>query len=239
MPVERFYTSSDLHRQQHVRLENQEFHHLAHVTRIQVDETVELVNGRGQLAKAIVQQIGKKHADMQVTEVAASSPPMIEVILAQAIPRQNRLDFILEKGTELGMTQLWLYPGKRSERRKFSESQLEHMRAITISAMKQCGSLFLPKVEIKPPLQEWEKPSELCLYGDLSSDARQLRECWQEKTPQKIIVFIGPESGFAPEEEAQLRLWQALGVKLHPNVLRTDTAALVALSLISDALMTR
>ena len=131
------------------------------------------------------------------------------------------------------MTQLWLFPGEHSERKELTEHQLERAKAITVAAMKQCGRLWLPAIELKPKLAAWCGLDFTGLYGDVSPQAPGIRQVWERVAPSKGIVFwIGPESGFSAREEEKLKQLGAHGVKLHPNILRTDTAALVALSLV-------
>lgn len=234
MPAERYYIDQDLHQGNHVSLEDQEFRHLAQVMRTKSGETIELVNGKGVLADATVDQIGKKHAIVHVESIQKQSGPTTPVVLAQAIPRINRLDFILEKGTELGMTELWLFPGKLSERKDLTEHQLERMRGLAIAAMKQCGRLWLPQIVVKPPLKEWKSLDLLSYFGDLSSEAPLFSKVLAGSPLEKgILFFTGPESGFEEDEEQKLRELGAKGVKLHSNILRTDTASIAALSLIT------
>lgn len=237
MPVDRYFSPQDFIPGQQLSLEDQEFHHLAHVARVQPGEEVTLVNGRGMLAKATVQALKKKLALLAVEAVEHEPPAEEEVVLAQAIPRMHRLDFILEKGTELGMTQFWLFPGAESERKSVTEHQLERMRTITIAAMKQCGRLYLPNITVMPRLAQWEMPPWPAYFGDVASTAPAFLEVWKGEPEQGIIFYIGPESGFTSEEELMLERLKAKGVKLHPNILRTDTAALTALSLIAQGQM--
>jgi 16S rRNA (uracil1498-N3)-methyltransferase len=231
MPVERYFTDSPLKLHATVILDGQEFHHLVHVMRTRPGANVELVNGKGTLASAVALDISKKQAQLKIVDSLSEDEPSPKIILAQAIPRPSRLDFILEKGTELGMSQIWLFPAKRSEKKKFSESQKERMRAIVIAAMKQCGRLYLPEIYLKPHFETWSK-EEHCLYlfGDLSPEAIPFRKIEKEKHVSKIVFFIGPESGFDATEEKTLKNMGAIGVKLHKHTLRTDTASLVALS---------
>lgn len=238
MPIDRFFYDSPLTPQQEVHLEGKEFHHLVHVTRAKPDEVVELVNGKGQLAYASLKKTEKRHATLDIEKVLEEPKPSFFIILAQAIPRISRLDFIIEKGTELGLTELWLFPGHHSERKNLSENQLDRLRAITIAAMKQCGSLYLPKITLKPSLSKWESIQFPSFFGDLSPDAPPLFQTWQQHPPKDgILFFIGPEGGFSDEEEEILRNFDAKGVKLHHNILRTDTASLAALTLISQMLV--
>lgn len=231
MPAERYFSSLELVQGGTVELIDQEFHHLKNVMRTQEGETIELVNGRGQLATAELTKLGKKSADLHIQEMVQADPPAYNLILAQAIPRPHRLEFILEKGTELGMTEIWLFPSQRSERKNFTPNQIERFEAITIAAMKQCGRLFLPKINLLPPLTEWHEVPPKIYFGDVNPNAPPLATVF--KKSQGHCVCIGPESGFTDQEVATLVKMNAQGVKLHGNILRTDTAAIVALALLA------
>lgn len=236
MPVERFFSPSELVLNEQVLLKDREFHHLAHAVRIKENEVVELVNGNGVLAIAKVVHLGKKEVILNVLERDFFSPPRMEVILAQAFPRMNRLDCILEKATELGATQIWLFPGLLSERKILSESQLEHAQQIILSAMKQCGRLYLPKMMIKSSLLKWEKVEGPAFFGDVNQDAPLFQQFLNSNKMSHITFLIGPESGFSEEEINHLVALGVKGVKLNSHTLRTDTAAIAALSLITHYL---
>ncbi len=238
MPVERFFVDSQLMQNEELTLSDQEFHHLAHVTRAKVGDIVELVNGRGALASAQVKRIEKKQAILKIEDAVHSLKPSVEVILAQAIPRINRLDFILEKGTELGMSQIWLFPASQSERKELTQHQIERMRTITVSAIKQCGRLYLPEIVLKPPLAQWKKPEQLSFFGDLDPSAPFLNEIWRKEAfIESVLFYIGPESGFTSDEIIKLCALGATGVRLHANILRADTAALAALSILMHQIL--
>lgn len=234
MPSERYFHPEFLKTDQIIHVKDQELHHLLNVMRTRLGEKVEMVNGQGQLAKAILQSIEKKSASLHVESVETFPQTPERLILAQGMPRQNRLEFIIEKGTELGMTEIWLFPASRSEKKDFSPNQLERLNILTIAAMKQCGRLFLPKIVVMPPLKQWKNQICHIFFGDTNPEALPFLSTWQKLAPIDQAIFcIGPESGFAPDEIAVLQKLQAHGVKLHPNILRTDTAAIAALTLLS------
>ena len=235
MPAERYFHPELLKTDQIINVKDQELHHLINVMRTRLGERLEVVNGQGQLAEATLQTIEKKNASLHVESVETNTLPNQRLILAQGMPRQNRLEFIIEKGTELGMTEIWLFPASRSEKKDFSANQLERLNTLTIAAMKQCGRLFLPKIVVMPPLKQWKSPDiGHIFFGDTHPDALPFLSTWKKFAPCDQAIFcIGPESGFAPEEIAVLQKLQAHGVKLHPNILRTDTAAIAALTLLS------
>jgi 16S rRNA (uracil1498-N3)-methyltransferase len=239
MPAERYYYPEPLETGKAIPLQDQEFHHLIHVMRAREGDLVEIVNGMGQLAKAVIQSLEKKKAILSLTHVFTQEPSETALILAQGIPRQNRLDFIAEKCTELGMTELWLFPGTKSEKKDFSENQLERVKGITIAAMKQCGRLYLPKIKLMPALKQWKcQDLPLMFFGDVSPDVPPFLFAWNALStkPKQALFCIGPESGFTEEETAAMKSLGACGVSLHPNILRTDTAAIAATTLLSCCL---
>lgn len=231
MPAYRYFLETDFKQGLQVELKGQEQHHLAHVMRGQVGERVELVNGKGAFAEASIFRLGRREALLEIERVVQEASPVYSVILAQAIPRANRLDFILEKGTELGMTELWLFPAERSERFKFTEAQLERMQHVAIAAMKQCGSLFLPRIVVRDHFSRWEKFEGTVCFGDVDCKS-PAKDFFAWKQQKRVLFFVGPEGGLTESEVRMLRQRGAQGLWLHDNILRTETAALAGLTLI-------
>ncbi len=236
MPADRFFYDAPLHEGETLHMTGEELKHLV-VMRLRAGEPLELVNGRGELAKAVLQAVDKKGADLQVEEVKRAEKPF-RLILAQALTKQPKLEWIVEKATELGASEIWLFPGEKSEREKLSEHQLERLRHLTIAAMKQCGRLYLPKIVQQP---------ELKLWGDLANDHQLLLAdliatapyLWEQKigNSKSAILLIGPESGFSEaERKTALTTLGARPVRLHENILRAETASLTALALLYSLL---
>lgn len=225
MPADRFYLDSPLDLPT-LQLKGTEFHHLAHVMRIKLGQKIELVNGQGSLAIAEVSTLQRDHADLTLLSHSHSPAPS-PLILALALTRPSLLDWTIEKATELGTTQIWLFPGDRSEKNTLSPSQLLRLQTLLITALKQCGSLFLPTFQLHPPLQEWTPPTGSLFFGDLSPSAPLL----QGPFSSPVIFFIGPEKGFSSQEIGILRdRFKAQGISFHPHTLRAETAAICALS---------
>jgi 16S rRNA (uracil1498-N3)-methyltransferase len=231
MPAERYYLNTPLRSGQMLPIQEREHHHLVHVMRSRVDGTIEIVNGQGQLAEATIVMLGKREATVLVHKVHEEPKPAQELILVQAIPRANRLDFIIEKGVELGVTQLWLLPSKLSERKQFTTEQMTRIEAQMVAAMKQCGRLFLPSVQLVSSLSAMEKLPYPAYFGDLEEKAPPFSRVWRKS--EGVLFFTGPESGFTQDEVEELRRLGVQGVKLHPYILRTETASIAALSLLS------
>jgi len=232
MPHNRYYVDTGLIEKDFVHLEEEEYHHLVRVLRAKVGEEVELINGNWQLAKARVKEITKKNATLEIQSVLEKKEKGSSYILALGLPRMNHLEWVIEKGTELGAAAFWLFPGLLSEKETVSEGQLARLNHLAISAMKQCGRLDLPAIEVYPPLLAWKPQEGALFFGDTSSNAPYLWEC-PSPSSDPILFFIGPEKGFAEKEEDFLRNHlKAKGIRLHSNILRAETAPLAALSLL-------
>lgn len=240
MPAERYFIDTLLKTHDRQELTGTEFHHLIHVMRTRKGDAIELVNGQGTLAQARVLDIAKDKALLKVEEAFQESEHCCRLILAQALPKSNRLDFILEKGTELGVDSFWLFPGHHSGKKECYPSQLERARTITIASMKQCGRLYLPSLYFQPSIDQWKKFTDMHIFfGDLDPKAPLFEMAWKKLTPSShpAVFITGPEGGFSQEEVGFLKDLGAVGVKLHGNTLRTETASLMALSLLSHWLL--
>lgn len=221
MPVNRFYLPDFTQ-----PIIEDELAHLK-VTRAKVGDSVELVDGKGTLATATLSHMNRKKATVEIQSIhheAKRTGP----ILAQAIPRLNRLDTILEKGCELGASSFWLFPGDLSEKKELTPQQKRRAKNITINAIKQCGLLYLPQIEWKGPLITWEDLPTPAIYGDPKAKSRLV---------QAAIIIIGPESGFSKREEKWLKE-HATSTSFHHNILRTDTAAIASLAIYSNPITT-
>lgn len=234
MPKERHYIPQDLSLSQEVFLEGTEFHHLVNVMRSTVGAQIELINGLGICAQAKIANIEKKRAILVVESLFSAEKAVDRLILAQAIPKLNRLDFIIEKGTELGMSALWLFPGDHCEKRELSVNQLERLNHLAIAAMKQCGRLYLPEILVLPPLSTW-KPFDFPFYfGSLSPEAPPLIRLLLDEPAGTALFCVGPEGGLSASEEKTLCGLGAIGTKLGKHILRTETAAIAAITLMAQ-----
>ncbi|HSX11947.1 MAG TPA: RsmE family RNA methyltransferase [Rhabdochlamydiaceae bacterium] len=224
MPENRFYLDADLEHE--IELSGEELRHLQ-VMRRKVGDPIELVNGRGYLAHGTITQLNKRSAMIQIDTCDQEPEKGRKIVLIQALTRPHSLEYIIEKGTELGVSEFWLFPAVLSEKKALTPSQELRLKNLTISALKQCGRLYLPAIHMKPSLEKWKPFSGQKFFGDLRPEAPLFSTCSLEKT---VYFFIGPEKGFAAAEVGFLE--QALGaqgVKLHDNILRVDTAALVSI----------
>lgn len=230
MPENRFFLPEPFEKEKTALLTGDEFHHLTRVMRRTVGDCIEVVNGQNQLGLAQILTVEKKQATLLFQEITEKAPPPHQLILAQALTRPQNLDLIIEKGTELGATAFYLFPGLKSEKKELSLNQKNRLTALTISALKQCGRLDLPPILEKPPLLQWKQPPGHLLYGSLHPEAPYFTPL----SGRDRLLFIGPEKGFTPEEEHFLsNKLHAKGIRFNPHILRAETAAICALSLLS------
>lgn len=240
MPHDRFFSDDSLNPSTSLLLEAEEAHHLSRVMRAQEGDHVTVINGRGQLAEATVTKLHRKQAELLIGKVQTTPKTLHPITLLQALPRPNRLEMIIEKSTELGVDRIHLFRGKRSETNTLSDNRLKRLRQIAIAATKQCGRLYLPEIRWLDPIQAWTPFQTTTFFGDIQEDAPAFEKVWEMHHPATGVQFaIGPEGGFHKDEEASLRQLGARGVRLHPLILRTDTAPIVALSLIQHWMMQR
>jgi len=210
-------------------LDGPEFHHLAHVLRLNVGDEIDLVDGMGTLASARIDEIHKKKAVLSILRSEKHSKPSPILIAAIAFLRMEKLDWAIEKATELGAESIILFPADLSEKKQLSDHQIEHLRNISIAAMKQCFRLYLPAITVADSLENVLQRDAYALFGDLDPQAPVLANV-PDYSP--ILFITGPEKGFSKGEEDFLRQ-KAKGVRLHANVLRAETAPIVALSILS------
>lgn len=231
MPAYTFFISDPLEVFSLVKISGEEAKHMLRVMRLAKGDQVVLMNGRGVRATGSIHHAEKEWAEVRIQERESAVAPT-PLLLAFAIPRPPRMDLILEKGTELGVTAFWPFPGERSEKKSVSAQQSSRLRSIALAASKQSGRLWLPEILPMPALSRWSDCPLPAFFGDLNPEAPLLLDA-VPSNPSSILFVTGPEAGFSPEEEKQLRKLGVQGVKLHASILRTDTASIAACALLT------
>lgn len=231
MPHNRFFLKEQMKVGDLCYLEGDELHHMHKVMRQRQGDLVELVNGRGTLATAQIEMIGKKNAELRITESKQENEYNKGFCMAIAILKPASLELVCEKVTELGASEIKIFPADKSEKSHLSNHLLSRIHRHIISALKQSGRLYLPTLHILDTLEAVLE--EECIYCDLDGEAKKIGAVAKDK--DYVTAIIGPESGFSKEERALLKA-KATPALLHPNTLKAETAAITAASLISDTL---
>ena len=206
-----------------VTLDGPEAHHLAAVRRFAAGDAVTLFNGDGHEYPGQVVEVGKKRVTIQVTAVLTRNRELgVPLHVASALPKGDRGDFLIEKLTELGVTDFTPLVTERGVV-KADESKADKLRRAVVEASKQCGRNVLMRVHAPARWADWcPRQTGLRLIAHPGEAARGVAP------GTGATVAVGPEGGFT-EQEVELALangWERLS--LGPRILRVETAALAA-----------
>ncbi len=243
--MHRFHIPADKAGGSVVRLEGSEAHHALHVLRVSSGEPAQLLDGLGNIFDCVVGSLSKRSVDFTVRERNYHHPLPFQVTLLQAIPKGKAFDNIVQKATELGASRIVPLLTSRTVVQldtTSAEGKVEKWRQIAIEAIKQCGSPWLPGIARPISLTDFLKaaePFELSLAGDLRPGSQHPRRYFNEfrqdqhRRPRTLGLWIGPEGDFTPEELTAILATGAKSISLGPLVLRSDTAAIYALSTVN------
>lgn len=234
MRISRLFTPQALQPGSELNLEAEASHYLLRVLRLPVGAALLLFNGDGSEYSARLSAAGKKQATVQVLErrsVATESP--LHTVLGLGLSRGERMDFAIQKSTELGVkaiVPLFTEHGEVKLDEARAEKRLAHWRQVAISACEQCGRVVPPRIDAPVKLEDW---LQHCPAGlKLVCDQRQERGLPAMAPPEGVVLLIGPEGGLSEREIALARGSGFQGIALGPRVFRTETAPLAALSVI-------
>jgi 16S rRNA (uracil1498-N3)-methyltransferase len=203
------------------------------VLRLQPGGTITLFNGAGGEHDATVQRMGRNSVTVEIgTHHAIEREAGLAVHLAMAVPANDRMDWLVEKATELGVASIQPLMASRSVLRLSGERAAKkqaHWQAIAVAACEQCGRNRVPAVHPVKSLADWNPQGDAVrMVLSLASGTRAIA---QVPLPQgAVIVLSGPEGGLAPEEEAQAAAQGFLPITLGARTLRAETAPLAALA---------
>ncbi|MEM9399740.1 MAG: 16S rRNA (uracil(1498)-N(3))-methyltransferase [Verrucomicrobiota bacterium] len=225
------------------KLEGQEAHHALNVLRIRKGETVTLFDGRGLELQARVTSISKRTLEYDIISRKLTPEPICRLKLVQALLKSKAMDLVIQKATELGMTDLYPVQTKHAVM-QLNKDQLKAKREkwqhIAIEACKQCGQNRIPTIHsclnVKNFLQTTEKENSLCLIGSLQDARRTLPEVLRETNLRKtkhVYYMIGPEGDFSADELNMAEESGFQSVSLGSLTLRSETAALQMTSVLN------
>ena len=246
MTTHRFYCPGEITPGRILELPPNAAHHAARVLRLEPGDRVTLFNGSGGEFSTVIASIGKSGTTVTVEEhLAAECESPLDITLVQAVCANEKMDWIIQKAVEMGVNRIQPISTTRSLVRLSGEradKRLQHWQQIVISACEQCGRNHLPQLLPVLSLSDWlsrQMGEHKILPGEsvhnpcfmlLPTSKKRLRDFPEATQCSSLTVMVGPEGGFAPEEEAAALVAGLVPLKLGGRILRTETAALAAVA---------
>jgi 16S rRNA (uracil1498-N3)-methyltransferase len=222
-----------------LELEGSEHHYLARVRRLRAGDEVTLCDGAGREAPARIVRVGKRSASLEVGDpTAAATAPSLPIAVAFAPIKGDRTEWAIQKLVELGASKLHPIETSRSvvvPRGPRAVARLERYRAIAAEAARQSRNAVVPRVEplvSLPGALEELAAAELKLVCWEGALAEPLRQKLPHHRPADVALLIGPEGGLSEEEVELARDAGFAPVGLGPRILRAETAAVAALTIV-------
>ena len=213
-------------------------HKIAHVLRLRKGDEITAIDSTGRKFSATLMKCGRI-IRAQITEEIEQpqNGTTLRVDLAQAVPKGNRMDFVIEKATELGVAAFQPFFCERSIARTAGDAKRSRWQRLAKTAAQQCGSPDVP--EVRSPvrfdalLRSFEEYDAVLLAWELA-EPQSLTQRLSAILPSQgtVLVVVGPEGGFSHSEAEDAKEHCADLLWLGPRILRTDTAALVLLAVI-------
>jgi len=238
--MNRFYHSSPIELKQKIHLSNQVAHHANHVLRLKTEDKIILFHNDPYDYSAVITQINKKTVEVYIdSKFENQKNPTIHLRLFQSLSSSEKMDWIIQKSVELGVSSIIPMYSKRSNIKlqgSRAEKKLSHWQQVIISACEQSGRSSLPKISLPKKIEEClslkneKNGNHLKLI--LSPKEKNTLQSLNNPSVKNIDIMIGPEGGFTEEELNQTIKSSFVPISLGPRILRTETAPLSMLSIL-------
>lgn len=222
---------SDLTSQEDYTLTGDLLHHLVNVIRLEKDEELLLLNGRGLSVRTVVSEVSKKSLSLRrLNEEKSERKIMMDVVIG--IPKKEALELCLKESVELGFRRIFLVRSSYSQTRV---PEADRIMALLVSALEQSNSPFLPEVsEVSWDNLPWNDYGTVVLL-----DSQEGKPGQSSKASSENLLIIGPEGGFSSNELEYIRNRQNVESLLLPTpIMRTPTALAVGAGILLQRLMT-
>ncbi|MGK2926408.1 MAG: 16S rRNA (uracil(1498)-N(3))-methyltransferase [Lysobacterales bacterium] len=242
MRVHRIHTAQTLQPGAEIVLEERSSHYLGRVLRLAPGQAVVLFNGDGHDYAAEILSPARRGMALRVDSRLPGLPePGLDITVAQAVSRGERMDQTLQKCTELGAAAFQLLDTERVEVRLGVgklDKRMDHWRGVIVSACEQCGRSRVPGLSSPVALDSWlaTATDATRLVLDPGSDRSLAQWAADPETVGAVQIVVGPEGGFSEGELMRIRAAGVHGVSLGPRVLRTETAAPAAVAVLQALL---
>lgn len=241
--AERLFVHDDLTAGANIHADREQANYLLNVLRLRDGGGILVFNGRDGEWRAIIRQAGRKGATLEIAEKVREQTPRPDLHYLFAPLKHARLDYMVQKAVEMGVSRLQPVFTRHTQAERVN---LARMRANAIEAAEQCGILTVAEIAAPLKLEAFIRdrvPERLLVFCDEDADAKDPVAALSAARgggiagPLPVSVLIGPEGGFAAEERAALmQLPNVIRLALGPRILRADTAAVAALTLVQAVL---
>lgn len=208
--------------------------HLVRVLRLREGDGCVLFNGDGRDYSATLVAVGKRDAQVRIEAAAAlDNESPLSITLLQGIARGEKMDLILQKATELGVTAVIPVNAERTEVKldaARAEKRLAHWQSVVISACGQSGRARVPSVSAPGSLLEAARSVPAQALKLTLDPVGEHRLATLPEAPHGVVIAIGPEGGWSPRDRQALVAAGFQGLRLGPRILRTETAGLAAIA---------
>ena len=238
MRVSRIYTADELNVGQLLQLAREASNHLSRVLRLKAGNPVVLFNGDGVDYHGVIEAIDRSQVTVHVqTSQTKDVESPLHIHLYQGVSRGDKMDLTLQKGVELGVKEftplLTERCGVKLDEKRW-QKKLQHWEKVIISACEQSGRNIIPQLNPITSFSEAINDLDQQNFFLHPDSQHQFRSLEQIDAGQSISLWIGPEGGFSEQEIKQVIDCGITPVQLGPRVLRTETAALAAVSVINS-----
>jgi 16S rRNA (uracil1498-N3)-methyltransferase len=248
MAKHRFYLPASSWNLENLVLTGEEAHHCLDVMRCREGDRVILFNGAGTEAETEITGTTKGTVTVKATLVSETARPPAILTLGQAIPKGKNMDLIIQKATELGVSRIVPLLSERTVVQLDGEDpakKQQKWQRVAIEACKQCGQNWIPVVDAPVKVETFVRQAKdaLRLIAAISPDASSLKTILTSREgdgiarPDAATLMIGPEGDFTPAEISQALSSGFTSLSLGPIILRSETAAIYALSITGYELM--
>jgi 16S rRNA (uracil1498-N3)-methyltransferase len=235
----RFYVSQKLSGKNVVTLDAEESHHAASVLRLQKGDALEVFDGEGRCFGARVGDLRQGTLSVILEKKRDSEELPVQITLAVSAIASDRMEFLIQKVCELGAAEIWPVTTERSVVRLSPDrwaKKIVRWKKIVRESCKQCGRSKLPDIRdfrTFEALLGTLSVFDLVLLPTLGAETRELFSVLKNSRASRVLVMIGPEGDFSPREIREALRLGARAVTLGPLVLRTETAAVALVSVLS------
>lgn len=233
----RFYCPQPLPAQGAFNLPADAAHHASRVLRLREGDDVQLFDGAGRECHGVITEIAGKQVTVgDILQVETNRESPLKIVLAQALCSSEKMDWVIQKATELGAAEIQPLATERSVARLSAEraaKRTEHWQQVAISACEQCGRNVLPLIHPPMEISDWLQymlDSATSKYILLPQGAQALQA--QEKPQNGAVLLIGAEGGFTQAESDNALRCGFTPVRLGARVMRTETAAVAGLAVL-------